>query len=164
MYIPDIVLEKMEFNMFVRPYDPEYKNTFLGQKYGVTLHEGEEIALDTGCFFSYGGFTADIGYCDDDYLAKYEITLYDKKISYVTYTSSSHLFFEVDGEKIGILVLKQLTDEEIRQLPRGMFYPRILTITDIKNGNFLDADELEDAIVIIDEPTELDDAECVDVN
>jgi len=158
VYIPDIGLKEMKFYMFIMSYNPYYK-TGRSQKYGIVLHENDEIGLESRCSFTYNNSTCSIGYNDSDFTANKEITLYDKKISYSAYPSYSTLYFESDGEKLGITINKQLTEEEIKALPRGMFYPNVISITDIKNGDY---SAVSDSIELdVDEPKESYDIEYI---
>lgn len=159
VYIPDIGLKEMKLYMFIMSYNPDYK-TGRSQKYGIVLHENDEIGLESRCSFTYNNTTCSIGYDDTDFNANKEITLYDKKISYSAYPSYSTLYFESDGEKLGIIIRKQLTEDEIKSLPRGMFYPLAISITDIKNGDY---SAVSDSIELdVDEPKESYDVEYIE--
>ncbi len=158
VYIPDIDLDKMKFTMFIMSYNANYK-TGISQKYSMVLHENDEIGLKTSCSFTYGNSSFWIGYDDGDFIAHEEMTVHGRKISYYVGDKETRIFFDLDGEKIGISINSSMTKDEIKALPRGMFYPKVITITDIKNGDYSAASD--SAELIVNDPKESYDVERI---
>lgn len=152
VYIPDIEMRELKFSMYVKAFKGEQN-----YKYATTIHEGDEIGLDTSITFYYDDFcyeANDFYYaiCDDCSEANMEIEMYGKKIKY----SNAAIYFETNGDML-VICAPGNSDEFIRTLPRGLFYPKVLTIADIKNGEYpSDTIDLE-----ADDPKESDNPDSI---
>ena len=158
VYIPDIDLTGLSFSMYVKPCNVDYKTNGF-PKYGTEFIEGDEVGLQTSLTFYYDNFEYDYyGHMISTSIANKEIMLHGKKISYNNETNRTLIYFESDGEMLYIVSLP-LTDDEIKSLPRGLFYPKAISITDIKNGDY---SAVSDSIELdVDEPKESYDIEYI---
>ncbi len=158
VYIPDIDLTGVLFNMYVKPCNVDYKTNGF-PKYGTAFIEGDEVGLQTSLTFYYENSEYDYyGHMISTSIANKEIILHGKKISYNNETNKTLIYFESDGEMLYVVSMP-LTDDEIKALPRGMFYPKAISITDIKNGDF---SAISGSIDIdVDDPKESYDVECI---
>ena len=88
-----------------------------------------------------------------------KILLHDLELYYNVYSNSTQFLFRYGDVPLGINIYKQLTEEQIKALPRGMFYPNVISITDIKNGDY---SAVSDSIELdVDEPKESYDIEYI---
>ena len=157
VYIPDIDLTGLSFSMYVKPCNVDYKTKGI-YKYGEKFDEGDEVGLETSLTFYYGNSDYYYAYWGSTLIANKEIELHGKKILYNNDNNRTLIYFESEGEKFCFSSLP-LSDDGIKSLPRGLFYPKAISITDIKNGDY---SAVSDSIELdVDEPKESCDIEYI---
>ncbi len=165
MYIPDVDCEIKTIKTYVfalQVYPETYRYEY--SKYRVAINSDDEVALDTKSIVEYDGTEVLIAYdsmvfrVEHQYEMGYyeKISLHDLELYYDVYSGLTEFLFRYGKEPLGIRIYKELTEEEIKALPKGMFHPRVISIADIKNGNYTNSVDL-----IVDDPKESNNIECI---
>lgn len=131
----------------------------------MAISKDSEVAFDIHCTVKYDGMKVSIGYESMVFSAEHlhnsgyyeKISLHDLVLYYKFNFGRTEFLFRFGKEPLRISIDKELTEDEIKALPRGMFYPNIVSISDIKNGDFpsITTD------LVADDPKESDNPECV---
>lgn len=168
VYIPDIDCEIIAIRAYImalRVYPETYRYEY--SRYGVSINSDSEVAFDTTCTVKYDGMEVFVSYNPMVFSAEYlyekgsykKISLHDLELYYDVDFGTTEFLFRYGDVPLSIRIFKELTDEEIKALPRGMFYPKAISITDIKNGDF---SAISGSIDIdVDDPKESYDVECI---
>ena len=168
VYIPDIDCEITSIRTYImalQVYPETYRYEY--SRYHVSIDSDDEVASDTTCTVKYDGVEVSIDYNSMVFSAEHfyeegsykKILLHDLELYYNVYSNSTQFLFRYGDVPLGINIYKQLTEEQIKALPRGMFYPNVISITDIKNGDY---SAVSDSIELdVDEPKESYDIEYI---